>query len=160
MATAIYLEGVRQATLRNVMVRGFDIALLAKNSNFIAEDFYSIGNFVGVYAKNSIGTIHRGYFRDNAIDIVVNTSSIHVIDTVAKRILEIARNYYRYEFIELGYIASRIINTLDLARKRELYRKLFLKIRKFARNPVLRDILISVLSEILSYLILRYIFCV
>ena len=158
MTIAIYLEGVRQATLRNVMVRGFDIALSVKNSNFIAEDFYSIGNFVGVYAKNSIGTIHRGYFRDNAIDIVANTSSIHVIDTVAKRILEIARNYYRYELIELGYIASRIINTLDLARKRELYKKLLLKIRKFARNPVLKDILIGVLSGILSGLILRYIF--
>ncbi|RLI85726.1 MAG: hypothetical protein DRO98_06530, partial [Archaeoglobales archaeon] len=108
--------------------------------------------------KNSIGTIHRGYFRDNAIDIVVNASSIHVIDTVAKRILEIAKEYSRYEFIELGYIASRIINTLDLARKRELYKELLLKIRKFAKNPVLRNILISVLSGILSDLILRYIF--
>jgi len=160
MTTAIHLEGVRRATLRNVMVRGFDIALSVKNSSFIAEDFYSIGNFIGVYAKNSIGTIHRGYFRDNAIDIVVNASSIHVIDTVARRILEIAGNYYRYEFIELGYIASRIINTLDLAQKRELYKKLLLKIRKFAKNPVLRNILIGVLSGILSGLILRYIFCV
>jgi len=158
MTTAIRLEGVRQAILRNVMVRDFDVALSVKNSNFIAEDFYSIGNFIGVYAKNSIGTIHRGYFKDNAIDIVVNASSIHVIDTVAKRILEIAKEYSRYEFIELGYIASRIINTLDLARKRELYKELLLKIRKFAKNPVLRNILISVLSGILSDLILRYIF--
>jgi len=158
MATAIYLNGVRQAVLNNVVVRGFDVALLAKNSNFIAQDFQSLNNFVGVYAENSSGTIHRGYFKDNVIDIVANSSSIHVIDTVASRILEIAEKYYRYEFMELGYIASKILNTIDSAQKRELYKTLLLKIRRFTKNPVLRAILISTLSGILSNLIVKCIF--
>ena len=109
MSTAIYLENARNVLLKNVWIRGFNTGIVAKNSDFLADNIQLSNNLVGIYAENSFATLYRCYFNNNAIDIIANRSSIHQIDTIAKKILEIPNYSQRYEFLELSQISEILL---------------------------------------------------
>ena len=103
MTTAIYLKNAKNIFLRNLIVKCFDFGIVSKNSTFLADRLLLAGNRVDMYVENSFGTIYRSHF-DNIIDIIVNNSTLHRIDTIAMKILEIP-NIFLF-FMKLKYIAK------------------------------------------------------
>ncbi|AKG91064.1 hypothetical protein GAH_01649 [Geoglobus ahangari] len=124
MTTAICLERSRGVVLDNVSIVGFEKGIYAKDSEFLVRNCYISENKIGIESVNSFGSIHNSEFRKNDIDLIVNRSSIHVVDTIAEKVMEITRNGSRIEDIEAHWIAFRIINATDPQEKRRLFRKL------------------------------------
>jgi len=127
MATAIYLDKSRGVVLDNVSIVGFEKGIHAKDSEFLVRNCHFSENKIGIESINSFGSIYNSEFRENVIDLIVNRSSIHLVDTIAKKIMEITRNGSRIEDVEANWIAFRIINTTDPQEKKRLFRKLLVE---------------------------------
>lgn len=129
MTTAICLDRSRGVILDNVSIVGFEKGLYAKDSEFLVRNCHFSENKIGIESVNSLGSIYNSEFRENVIDLIVNRSSIHVVDTIAEKVMEITRNGSRIEDVEANWIAFRIINTTDPQEKKRLFGKLLEKIQ-------------------------------
>jgi hypothetical protein len=125
MATAIALHGTNNIILRNVWIDGFNKGIEAVNSNLLLGGVHVQRCGVGLDLMNSYASVHDSKFVDNAIDIIVNKSTVFVINTIAYRILEILpKGDYRLNPYYAERIAYDIIKTKDIGRKRLLLHKL------------------------------------
>ncbi|NHJ33137.1 MAG: hypothetical protein FK732_09750 [Asgard group archaeon] len=112
--------------MKNVTINGFKTGIDAANSDFIL----SRGNIrrcgIGVNLQNSHATFHDTYLMDNNVDLVVNNSNVHIIDTIAKRIIAITpKGDIRVNPYQINYIANQIINTRDVRKKKRWLRQLW-----------------------------------
>jgi hypothetical protein len=126
MATAIKLDKSSRIFLRNVTIRGFNKGIEAINSNVLLSrvDVRRCGT--GVELINSHATFHDSCLMDNNVDLVVNNSNAHLINTIAQRILavtpkgDISINPY-----QIQSIAYQIINTRDITEKKRRLKQLW-----------------------------------
>lgn len=132
MATAIALRRANNVLLRNVTVTGFSKGIEAVDSNLLLGRVRVQRCGIGLDLNNSNAAIYRSQLIDNAIDIVVNKSTAFLVDTVARRIIEVLpKGDIRINPYQAECIAYEIINTGDITKKRTILRKL-LKILKVA----------------------------
>ncbi len=127
MSVGIHVSNSRGVLLDNVVIRGFEKGLYVQNSNFLINNCEFSQNKVGIEAIRSFGTISKSKFYDNIIDLMVNNSSVHVIDTIAKTIQKITSRGTTIEEINANWIAQLIINTRNHQKKKNLFKKLLEK---------------------------------
>jgi hypothetical protein len=126
MATAIKLDKASRVVLRNVSIRGFNKGIEAIDSDLLLSgvDVQRCG--AGVELVRSNATFHDAKIRDNTIDLIINNSKAHIINTIAQRIVEIApKGDYRINPYQIQAIAYQIINTADINEKRRKLKKLW-----------------------------------
>jgi hypothetical protein len=125
MTTAIKLGNANNVILRNVSISGFNKGIEAVNSNLLLSDSHIQRCGIGLDLINSSATINRSQLMDNAIDLVVNKSRAYLLDSLAYRILRILPNGdYSINPYRIRVIASQIINTADVRKKRKKVRQL------------------------------------
>jgi len=126
MATAIKLNKSSRVFMQNVSIRGFNKGIEAIDSNMLLSgvDVRKCGT--GVELINSHATFHDSCLMDNNVDLVVNNSNAHIINTIARRILAITpKNDYRINPYQIQSIAYQIINTRDADEKRRRLKQLW-----------------------------------
>jgi len=126
LATAIKLENASKVFMRNVSIRGFNKGIEAINSDLLLSGVDVRRCGIGVELVNTHATFHDTFLMDNNVDLVVNNSNAHLIDTIAKRILavtpkgDISINPY-----QIQSIAYQIINTRDITEKKRRLKQLW-----------------------------------
>ena len=126
MATAIKLDKSSKVLLRNVSIRGFNKGIEATDSDLLLSgvDVQRCGT--GVELVRSNATFHNTQIRDNTVDLVINNSKAHIINTIAQRIVEITpKGDYRINPYQIQSIAYEIINTTNIHEKRKKLKQLW-----------------------------------
>lgn len=125
MSTAIRL-GKSKGILRNVTIRGFNKGIEAIDSDLLLSQVDVQRSGIGVELIRSNATFHDVQLRDNTVDLVINNSKAHIINTIAQRIVEITpRGDYRVNPYQIQAIAYQIINTTDIQEKKRRLRQLW-----------------------------------
>ena len=112
--------------MRNVSIRGFNKGIEAVNSDLLLSGVDVRRCGIGVELVDSHVTFHDTFLMDNNVDLVVNNSNAHLINTIARRILavtpkgEISINPY-----QIQSIAYQIINTRDITEKKRGLKQLW-----------------------------------
>jgi len=130
MPTAISLRGTRNAILENVWISGFEKGIDASDSSLLLSGVNIRGCGTGLSLRGSVASVSDSQFLNNAIDVAVEKSTVFMIDTVARRILEILpKGDYRINYYKSQHIVREIIDTKDIKKKRLCLRKLLDNIR-------------------------------
>lgn len=143
---------MRNATnvyLRNVIIRGFNRGIEARNSHMLLDGVNIQRCGIGLDLVGSKAIIHRSQIFDNAVDIVVNKSRAFIIGTVVYRILRILpKGDYRINPHRIGHIALGVINTLDVHEKRRRLKQLL----SYLKYTPLIWTVYQILKEILPFI--------
>ena len=89
VGTAIAMNGAQNVVLRNVGISGCRKGIEATNSNLLLDNVHIQRSGIGLDLVNSQAAIHNSKFIENQIDVVVNSSTAYMINTIARRILQI-----------------------------------------------------------------------
>jgi uncharacterized protein YutD len=126
MSRAIKLNKASQTILQNVTIRGFDKGIEATDSDLLLSGVNVQRCGTGVELVRSNATFYNVQLRDNTVDLVINSSNAHIINTIAQRIVEITpKGDYRINPYRIEAIALQIINTTDIREKRKKLRQLW-----------------------------------
>ena len=126
MATAIKLNKSSRVTLRNVSIQGFNKGIEAVDSDILLSGVDVRRCGTGVELVRSNATFHDTTIRDNTVDLIINNSKAHIINTIAQRIIEITpKGDYRVNPYKIQAIAYQIINTADIQEKRKKLKQLW-----------------------------------
>jgi hypothetical protein len=126
MATAIKLNKSSNVLLRGVTIRGFNKGIEATDSDLMLSGVNVQRCGIGVELVRSNATFHDTLLRDNNVDLVINNSKAYILNTIAKRIIEITPNGdYRINPVQIRRIAFQIINTTDVREKRRRLKQLW-----------------------------------
>lgn len=119
MSTAIKLDKSSKILLRNVTIRGFNKGIEAIDSDLLLSQVDVQRCATGIELVRSNATFHDVRLRDNVVDLVINNSRAHIINTIAQRIVEITpKGDYRINSYQIRTIAYQIINTANIQEKR------------------------------------------
>lgn len=132
MSTAIKLGNVRDAVFRNVLISGFNKGIEAANSNLLLSGVNVRRCNIGVDLRNSQAIFHSSRLIDNGIDVVVSKSKAYMIDTIARRVLELLpKGEVRINPYQFQNLAINVINTRNVQEKRRRLRRLLDSLKKY-----------------------------
>ncbi len=126
MATAIKLDKCSRVLLQDTFIRGFNKGIEAIDSDLMLSGVDVQRCATGVELVRSNATFHDAQMRDNTVDLVINNSQAHIINTIARRIIEITpKGDYRINPYKIQAITYQIINTTDINEKKKRLKQLW-----------------------------------
>ena len=117
MSTAIRLRNARHVTLDNVSIRGFQRGILAENSQVFMRRTNISGNFIGIETYNSDFIVANSILNNNLDILLGKNSEITILDTIARRIVDITKTPVEPVALDVNWIAHRILSTKDINQK-------------------------------------------
>jgi hypothetical protein len=149
MSSAIVMHNAKNVILRNVWISGFRKGVEAVNSNLLLNSVHIRRCDIGLNLVNSNATIHNSMLIENTIDVIVNRSTVSIIESMVRRIMEILPNGdYRINPYKVWRIANEIINTRSEEEKRSSLHKLL----RYLEYVGYGWIIYQILKEFLNYL--------
>lgn len=153
MATAISMHGAKNVYFKDVFIRGFRTGIEATDSTFFMGGSNIQGCGIGVALNNSDAVFHGTSIIDNAIDMVVNKSRAYLINSLARRVLELLpKGDYRINPYLIENLAFNVINTRDIQEKRRRLSTLFNALKKYQHIWVIYSIIKEIL-RLAGYLV-------
>jgi hypothetical protein len=137
--TAIHLKNAKKVLFKNVVIRGFNKAIVAENSQATLIGCNIHNNLIGLESYNSNFTITNSIFNNNIDFLIGRNSKIEIIDSIAKTVLDITKNPTSIEEFDIHYIAYEILRTNDINIKKAKLKNLVNKLQKFLRSLKLKS---------------------
>lgn len=131
MSTAIRLRNARHVTLDNVSIRGFQRGILAENSQVFMRRTNISGNFIGIETYNSDFIVANSILNNNLDILLGKNSEITILDTIARRIIDITKTPVEPVALDVNWIARRILSTKDVNQKMSLLKQIKEKISPY-----------------------------
>jgi hypothetical protein len=84
--SAIGIEGGKGTTLRNCSIRGFDTTISIKEGEVDLDNVTLTHNRTGLQSIDSKVTIRNSAIHDNEIDVLIQKTSLKVIDSIMEKL--------------------------------------------------------------------------
>ena len=140
MSTAIFVRGARNVILDNVYIHGFVKGIVLENASAVLRGVKTVGCGIGLEARHSHVTTISSVFVGNAIDILAERASIHLIDTIAMNIIaymsSVTPIHYAVNPYQVMAIAQEVLKERDPKVKRSRFRELLSKIYEYATKSI------------------------
>ena len=124
MSTAIRLKNARHVILDNVRISGFQRGILAENSQVSMRRTNISGNIIGIETYNSDFIVASSILNNNLDILLGENSEITILDTIARRIIDIIKTPVEPVALDINWIAHRILSTKDANQKMSLLKKI------------------------------------
>ena len=146
--TAIHLKNAKRVLFKDVVIRGFNKAIVAENSQATLIGCNIHNNLIGLESYNSNFTITNSIFNNNIDFLIGRNSKIEIIDSIAKTVLDITKNPTSIEEFDIHYIAYEILQTNDINIKKRKLRILYGKLKKLAKiKGILQDLTKAIIID-------------
>jgi len=154
MRIGILAKNARNIILDNVYIRGFDCGIALENSKALLNRVHVSHSGIGLIARKSYVTLNRSVFLKNKIDILVEITSLEMIDTVARIIKAYLSNvstiYYNINPYQLISQANEVLRESKPVFKRIKFKALLKKLINYAEHVVTVYELIKIIFRLLG----------